>query len=353
MTSFFSRNLIAWYRLNKRDLPWRSTNDPYLIWLSEVILQQTQVSQGLPYYLAFTARFPDVRSLAQAEEDEVMKLWQGLGYYSRARNMHAAAKFISEELKGAFPSTFQGLRSLKGVGDYTAAAIASIAFGLPHAVVDGNVYRVLSRFFGVYTAIDTPAGRSEFAQLAHSQLNINEPSRHNQAVMELGALVCRPVAPACEECPLKQKCVAFKTGSVAALPVKQKKVKTRNRHFNYLVMADSSGKVHVEKREGRDIWQGLYQFRLLETENAVNPDQFLKRKEVYEECGDRFTVKHVSEPYTHILTHQRLHARFYVIESRTSRPRGGVRPDELDRLAFPRLISRFLEDCDLKEMFYF
>lgn len=351
MSRFFSRTLVAWYRRNRRQLPWRQTTDPYRIWLSEVILQQTQVAQGLSYYLAFTEKYPTVQDLAAAPEDEVLKLWQGLGYYSRARNLHAAAKYISEHMSGRFPGSFDGLKALKGVGDYTAAAIASIAFGLPHGVVDGNVYRVLSRCFGVDTPIDSASGKKQFLEIADGELDRRDPGTHNQAVMEFGALVCRPQNPACHSCPLNTFCAAFLNNRVNELPVKNKKTKSRHRHLNYLVVAGGDGRVRIEKRTGSDIWKGLYQFPVIETSAGVEPEEFLKRKDVRLACGDRFTVMHVSEPVQHVLTHQKLHARFYVLRSRWPSAGESVRPAELEKFAFPRLISRFMENCDLEEMF--
>ena len=246
--------LLDWYAREGRDLPWRRTRDPYRIWLSEVILQQTRVAQGMEYYLRFTERFPDVASLAAAPEDEVLKLWQGLGYYSRARNLRAAAREVVERFGGVFPRSLDDVRSLRGVGDYTAAAICSAAYDAPCAVVDGNVYRVLSRLFDLAEPIDTTAGKRAFACLAQSQLDTAHPGRYNQAIMDFGAIRCTPASPRCEACPLADRCLALAAGTVADRPVKRGKTRVRDRWFNYLHVA-SGDRVLLHRREGRDIWQ--------------------------------------------------------------------------------------------------
>src|ERR1043165_6651460 len=256
----FSGKIMTWYEQNKRDLPWRNTRDPYLIWLSEVILQQTRVDQGMAYYHKFAEAFPTVKDLAKADSDKVMKLWQGLGYYSRARNLHAAAKMVAGKYKGVFPASYEGIKELKGVGDYTAAAIASFAFKLPHAVVDGNVYRVLSRVFGIETPIDSTQGKKEFNKLANELLDISNPADHNQAVMEFGSQFCKPVNPDCKSCFFNTKCFAFKHSKVPELPVKSKKTKVRSRYLNYFIIVDKNGSIFVHKRQKKDIWEGLYEF---------------------------------------------------------------------------------------------
>ena len=242
--NFFTEEIIRWYNINKRNLPWRNCNDPYLIWLSEVILQQTKIEQGLSYYERFTQKYPTIKQLAEANSDDVMKLWQGLGYYSRARNMHLTAKQIVLERNGIFPNNYQDILNLKGVGNYTAAAIASFAFDLPYAVVDGNVYRVLSRVFGIKKPIDTGAGQKFFAKLAQQLLNINYPAIHNQAIMEFGSQQCRPLKPNCGVCPLKLNCKAYSTNSVNLLPRKKKSIKVSNRYFEYLIYIQK-GKIFV------------------------------------------------------------------------------------------------------------
>jgi len=352
MDAWFSPALIKWYKINKRDLPWRHETDAYKIWLSEIILQQTQVVQGLSYYLRFTETFPRIEQLAAAPEDQVLKLWQGLGYYSRARNLHAAAKRVTEQFKGRFPDSYEEIRSLKGVGDYTAAAIASFAYQLPHAVVDGNVYRVLSRVFGIDTPIDTTAAKKEFQQLAQELLNKKDPATHNQAVMEFGSQYCRPVNPDCEHCILNSKCLAYKTGRVAELPVKSKKTKIRARYFNYLVIVDKNKRVLIHKRDKSDIWQGLYEFCLYESDKPLSIEEVLSSKEAEQLCKTKFTLLHVSKDYKHVLSHQHLHTRFYVIRvpfAFTSL-QTSVKAETLTEQAFPRLIEKFFDDGGLKEI---
>ncbi len=290
----FTTLIQEWYRLNKRDLPWRNENDPYKIWISEVILQQTQVIQGLDYYLKFESTFPNVKTLANANQQDVLNLWQGLGYYSRARNMHFAAQQVMDEFNGDFPKTYNTLLKLKGVGEYTAAAVSSIAFNLPHAVVDGNVFRVLSRVFEIETAINTPKGKKEFTVLANDLLDKKNPGTHNQALMEIGALVCKPKNPNCNECPLSSKCLSFKNNSALKFPVKEKKLKVKERTIDYLVVSDKE-KVVIKKREGKDIWQGLYDFPIL--------DKQLSEKE-----------KMLDVSIKHILTHQKITANFWLAD---------------------------------------
>ncbi len=353
MEPWLSQKLLKWYDLNKRDLPWRHENDPYKIWLSEIILQQTQVAQGLSYYNSFTLKYPNVKALAKAPEDDVLKLWQGLGYYSRARNLHAAAKIIASEFNGAFPDSYHDIRALKGVGDYTAAAIASFAFNQPYAVVDGNVYRVLSRIFGIETPIDTTTAKKEFQALASGLLNKKLPALHNQAIMEFGSQYCRPVNPDCGRCVFKNKCYAFENGKVATLPLKSKKIKIKNRFFNYLVIADKNNKIRINRREGNDIWQGLYEFCLLETPKEFSQQELFALPDFRSLCGNGFTLLHVSGSYKHVLTHQRLLARFYVI--RVNQVFGASVPaanlKALEKIAFSRLTEKFTEHCVLKELF--
>lgn len=259
----FAEKLETWYAENGRALPWRETRDPYRIWISEIILQQTRVSQGLDYYKRFVERFPTVEALALASQDEVMRQWEGLGYYSRARNMHAAAAQIVAE--GGFPSDYAGVRALKGIGDYTAAAICSFAYNLPTAVVDGNVYRVLSRYFGVETPIDSTKGKKVFAELASELLDTKRPALYNQAIMDFGALQCVPKSPRCKTCVLADACCAFAAGKVELLPVKSKKTAVKTRHFSYLIILDE-GKTYIHRRGDGDIWNGLYEPLLIETD---------------------------------------------------------------------------------------
>lgn len=307
--------LEQWYATHARELPWRATRDAYCIWVSEIILQQTRVALGYDYYLRFIERFPNVKELAMAPEDEVMKYWQGLGYYSRARNMHAAAKDIVLRFGATFPSNFEDIRSLKGVGDYTAAAIASIAFGLPHAVVDGNVYRVLSRLFGVDIPIDTPQGKRYFSQLAQSLLHRDNPGLYNQAIMELGALQCTPGACDCSDCPLSDICVACASRTVVQLPVKQGKVSIKSRYFHYFVIS-CGGFTWLKKREGKDIWRNLYEYPLIETPEEADFIE-IQRTDEYRKLFDGVgKIAFVGQPYTcrHVLTHRVIHATFYTVE---------------------------------------
>jgi len=359
MENWFGKTITGWYLKNKRDLPWRQEKDPYKIWLSEIILQQTQVVQGLSYYLKFTEKYPTVKHLARAPEDEVLRLWQGLGYYSRARNLHASAKLINDKLKGNFPSSFLQIKELKGVGDYTAAAIASFAYDLPHAVVDGNVYRVLSRVFGIKTPIDASQAKKEFQELADQLLDKKDPGLYNQAIMEFGSQYCKPVNPDCEKCILRDKCYAFKNAVVAELPIKEKKTKIRNRYFHYLVLIDKKRNLLIHKRQAGDIWQGLYEFTLIESDKALSQEQLFKTEEFKNLYKKNSSIKYISGEYKHILSHQHLYAKFYVIlvpETFKSIFLASYKAsvitslDKLNDFAFPRLTGKFLDDCDLKEI---
>ena len=328
----FAATLLQWFKNNGRSLPWRETNDAYAIWLSEVILQQTRIAQGMSYWERFMTQWPTVNDLAAATENEVLKAWQGLGYYSRARNLHTAAQQVVA--LGGFPQTFKELKTLKGVGDYTAAAIASIAFGEPVAVVDGNVYRVLSRYFGIDTPIDSTEGKKEFQALAQSLLPINEPADYNEAIMDFGATQCTPNSPHCSACPLCETCVAFREQRINELPVKSKKVKQRERHFTYLYI-EYEGKIAVHQRGAGDIWQGLWEFpqaeQLTSSEDSAweNEAQLLQKR-----------VKH-------ILTHQILLADIYLWRPKI-RPQLPsefiwIEKQDLENYALPRLIEILLK----------
>ena len=324
----FSVTLLAWFRENGRDLPWRQTHDPYAIWLSEIILQQTQVKQGWEYWERFMHRWPEVENLAAASEDEVLREWQGLGYYSRARNLHFAARQIVA--MGHFPDTLEEIKELKGVGDYTAAAIGSIAFGLPAAVVDGNVYRVLARHYGIDTPINTTEGKKVFAALAQELLPSTEASVYNQAIMDFGAIQCTPQSPHCKRCPLMESCEAFRTGRIAQLPVKLKKLKIHERHLTYIYMR-CQGQTAIHRRGPGDIWQGLWEPVLMEEDSAVPPTAQLLRQNV-----------------KHVLTHRVLYADFYLLET-NERPEIPsdyiwIPEKELDNYALPRLIEILLSD---------
>ena len=306
--------LERWYADHARDLPWRHTDDAYKIWVSEIILQQTRVAQGYDYYLRFIERFPDVSSLAAADEDEVMKYWQGLGYYSRARNMHAAARDVVARFAGHFPSTYDDIRSLKGVGDYTAAAIASIAYNLPHAVVDGNVYRVLSRLFDVDIPIDTPDGKRYFAELAGAMLHRENARVYNQAIMEFGALQCVPSGCDCEQCPVQDMCAAYTAGCVGKLPVKQGKVSMKSRYFYYFAI-ECNGSTWLQKRVGNDIWRNLYEFPLIEMAREVDFLE-LQQSDAYQRLFEGVgQVTFTAQPYScrHVLTHRIIYATFYTV----------------------------------------
>lgn len=338
--------LIAWYDQHGRRLPWRLTRDAYHIWLSEVILQQTRVQQGLGYYLRFTERFPRIELLAAASEDEVLKLWQGLGYYSRARNLHAAARQVVEAYGGRFPDTFEELRKLRGVGDYTAAAIASMAFDRPTAVVDGNVYRVLGRLFDLEVPIDSGEGRRTYAALAAELLDTKNPATYNQAIMDFGAMVCTPQSPACATCPLQGQCQALTAGTVAQRPVKQGRTKLRDRYFHFLHL-QFNGHTLLHRRGAGDIWQGLYEFPLVELTEAGD-FAALSRSERFTEWLDGRTFRLCeSRPMPlHQLSHQRLHATFHRIEIEPLPPIEGmlpIREEELGDYAVSRLMQRYLE----------
>jgi len=306
----FADKLIHWYAENGRDLPWRGTKDPYRIWISEIILQQTRVAQGYDYFVRFMERFPDVLTLAEADEDEVMKHWQGLGYYSRARNLHAAARSIREA--GGFPTTYEGVRALKGVGDYTAAAICSFAYDMPHAVVDGNVYRVLSRWMGIDTPIDTTVGKKLFARMADELMDRHRPALYNQAIMDFGALQCTPASPDCLHCPLADSCLALAQGRVDALPVKSHKTRVTDRFFNYIYVR-TGGCTFIRKRTGNDIWRNLYEPVLIETEADLSENALAFERELQGVLGEmpsRF-LKPVKLGVKHVLSHRVIHANFY------------------------------------------
>lgn len=343
----FSNSLITWYLKNKRDLPWRNETNPYHIWLSEIMLQQTRVAQGLPYYLKFTERFPTVFDLANASEDEVLKLWQGLGYYSRARNLHTTAKYIANELHGQFPNNFSDLLQLKGVGDYTASAIASICFGEPTAVVDGNVYRVLSRVFGIDIPINSTEGVKHFKALAQELIDPNQPGTYNQAVMEFGARHCTPQNPLCNDCVFSETCEAFNSRKVAELPVKLRKQKVRKRFFNYLVVFSSEGeKTLLRQRTEKGIWQQLFEFPLVETTSEVTLLQ-LKKARAFQEFAKTMDIERIytynDSLIVHKLSHQHLYTRFWIVEANS--PATNMTPiSEVKKYPVPVLIENFISE---------
>jgi A/G-specific adenine glycosylase len=343
---FFSTQVINWYEAHHRDLPWRRTRDPYKIWLSEIILQQTRVAQGLPYYEEFVKTFPTVFDLAKAPEQKVLRLWQGLGYYSRARNLHACAKEIVKNYKGVFPNSFDELKKLKGVGPYTAAAIASIAFRESVAVVDGNVFRVLARVFGIDKDIASDEGKKYFFSLANELIDSNRPDLFNQAVMEFGALHCTPKNPKCDECIFSKNCEALKGNLQGILPIKSKKLKVKTRFLNYFVI-HSSRKTFMRQRNGKDIWKGLYDFYLIETPRSKKLELFLQKDELLRKSR----VIRESKVLTHILSHQKLKVKFIDVEKKFSKKdeqlakKIGLKlftSKEISKLPKPILIDRFL-----------
>ena len=306
----FADKLIGWYEENKRNLPWRDTKDPYRIWISEIILQQTRVAQGYDYFVRFMKRFPDVFTLAEADEDEVMKHWQGLGYYSRARNLHAAARNMAS--MGGFPDTYEGVLALKGVGEYTAAAICSFAYDMPYAVVDGNVYRVLSRWLGIETPIDSTLGKKEFAQAAQELLDKRCPALYNQAIMDFGALQCTPSSPDCMYCPLADGCLALAQGKVDTLPVKQHKTKVTHRFFNYIYVRTGEY-TFIRKRTGNDIWKNLYEPLLIETDTGFSENAAAFEQKLHGVLGETswHFLKTIKTGVKHVLSHRVIHADFY------------------------------------------
>ena len=344
MLTTFRTLLLEWYDPGRRNLPWKKDSSAYHIWLSEVILQQTRVDQGTPYYLKFIDLYPTIADLAAAPEEKVMKTWEGLGYYSRARNLHAAAKQVMEEFNGDFPTTYDNLSKLKGVGPYTAAAIASFAYNLPHAVLDGNVFRVLSRFFGIDIPVDTSDGKRYFARLAQDCLDIQQPAIYNQAIMDFGALVCTPANPACNGCPLSSNCRAFQLSMQSKLPVKSKKIIRKDRHLTFFVIHDGQS-VFIEKRTESDIWKSLHQFPCIEADRldpAITPS----------EAGwdIQFESISISPVFKQLLTHRNVFAQFVEVMI----PKHGIVPDgfkiqylripisELFQYSFPKIIREYL-----------
>ncbi len=302
----FHRQLLAWYDTNHRILPWRETDNAYYIWISEIILQQTRVAQGYDYYLRFIDRFPDVQSLAEAPEDEVLLMWQGLGYYSRARNLHKAAQQIMERHNGVFPTAYDDVRALQGIGDYTTAAICSFAYNQAYAVLDGNVYRVLARLFDEETPMDTPAGKRLFHSLADDILNHEEPALHNNAIMEFGALYCMPTNPDCANCPLQIHCKAFANNTVALLPVRKPIAPLKDRYLNYIIYQSKDGQTLLHRREGQDIWKHLYEFPLYESDHLFTVEEL-------QHTLPKGAILTKEKSIRHILSHQRLHARFFYV----------------------------------------
>jgi A/G-specific adenine glycosylase len=339
----FSNILIYWYLKNNRELPWRNTKNAYFIWLSEIMLQQTRVAQGLSYYLKFTEAFPTVFDLAKADESTVLKMWQGLGYYSRARNLHFSAKLIADELNGVFPSTYNDIIKLKGIGDYTASAIASICFNEPTAVVDGNVYRVLSRYYGINTPINSSAGIKEFKALAQSLIDKTQSGTFNQAIMDFGALHCKPQNPLCETCPFSDSCVALEKKLTKELPVKEKKIKVKKRYFNFIVIKTDDDKTILSERKGKGIWQGLYQFPLIESDATINKKTLISSEEFINLFPSETTLSLFNKKeIVHKLSHQHLYTQFWIIETKKS-SEININWSEIEKYPVPILIANFLE----------
>lgn len=344
----FNRILRKWYLKNHRNLPWRNTTEPYKIWLSEIILQQTRVLQGLPYYEKFVTYFPTVEELAMANEQEVLRLWQGLGYYSRARNLHYTAKIIFQEYDSVFPATFESLLRLKGLGDYTAAAIASFAFNVPVPAIDGNVYRVMSRIFGLKHDILSVKGKKEFFHIGLKLISQKDPATYNQAMIEFGALQCVPISPKCMACPFNDRCYAYQNGEVERLPVKIKKLKIKHRHLNYLVL-NYEGQLVLRERRGEGIWEGLYDFPLIETEDIVHDFEDFPTSKLLQELQVNGIIEESSKSYVHLLTHQKLNVKFWPVQLKTVpvllKQTGMVfyEKQDIENLPKPILIDQYLK----------
>ncbi len=340
----FSKVLIQWYLQNKRDLPWRKTTNPYPIWLSEIMLQQTRVAQGMPYFLSFTTAFPTVFDLAAASEEQVLKLWQGLGYYSRARNLHKTAQYIATELSGVFPETYNDLLKLKGVGTYTAAAIASFSYNEAVPVVDGNVFRVLARYFDVEIDIAQASAKKEFAALAFELMPKDNPATFNQAIMEFGALQCIPKSPNCGICVFNESCAALQNNKVDQLPIKSKNVTVRSRFFNYIVLEDETGNTIIQKRTDKGIWHNLYEFPLMETEKEEDFDAIVSHLQT--NFSDQYQVKSLLEynekSILHKLSHQHLQIKFWKVKIE-GRIENGIDAETLRTFPFPIVIHNFIE----------
>ena len=341
--SEFKNKIITWYSANKRFLPWRETSDPYKIWLSEIMSQQTRVEQCLPYYLKFTEAYPTVYDLAGASEEDVLKLWQGLGYYSRARNLHNTAKVVAWELNGIFPGNYNGLKKLKGIGDYTASAIASICFNEPAPVVDGNVYRVLSRYFGVDLAVNSSKGIKYFKELAKKLIDHNDPGTYNQALMEFGARQCKPQSPNCGVCPLNNSCVALQQKTISLLPVKIRNTKIKHRYFHYLIIVNENETI-LQQRTKKDIWQNLYEFPLIEGSAGLNEENIIDHAVFKRHIGEnRFMLSLFNEEeIVHKLSHQYIHTKFWIVTLQ-SEIKNGIKKAGINEYPVPVLIANFVE----------
>ena len=341
----FSKSLISWYLQNKRILPWRLTAEPYRIWLSEIILQQTTVAQGLPYYNSFISEFPSLKILAKADEKKVLNLWQGLGYYSRALNLLATAKYVHHELNGIFPDNYKDLLKLKGIGPYTAAAIASICYKETVAVVDGNVYRVLSRYFNCSTPINSNKGIKEFRTLAQNKLDKKNPDIYNQAIMELGALICKPKKPKCFECPINGNCLALQEKTISIQTVKIKKISIKKRYFNYLVVVTDKNTTILSKRTSKGIWLNLYEFPLIETQHAIEETSLRIHphfKNLFNTTKDLDLYCYDPKEIVHKLTHQHLYTKFWIVKIKRH-PKAKINFSSIQNYPVPILIHNFIK----------
>jgi A/G-specific adenine glycosylase len=337
----FRKRLISWYLENNRPLPWSKTHDPYSIWLREVILQQTRVEQGASYYQKFLNHYPTIVDLANSSLEEVFKDWEGLGYYSRAKNLHKTAQIVRDDYNGIFPRVYEEILSLKGIGEYTAAAISSFAYNEPYSVLDGNVFRVLSRYFGIDYPIDTTLGKKYFKKLAQECLDISQPAQYNQAIIDFGAVICKPAQPLCNNCPFSSECKALNENRILELPVKSKKIIKKNRYFNYLVLSHQ-GKIYIQQRIEKDIWQFLFQFP-----NVEFNDQLLSKEELMKELS--FSVSYIRESkiFLQTLTHRKIHAKFFEIECLDCIPPNDwilVSKEELNNYGFPKIIKDYLTE---------
>ncbi|MCR8559177.1 A/G-specific adenine glycosylase [Mucilaginibacter sp. BJC16-A38] len=342
----FNNELTQWYLENKRDLPWRNTTDAYTIWLSEIILQQTRVEQGLPYFNRFVEKYPNVSAFAAANEDDILKLWQGLGYYSRGRNMLKTAQLVQELYDGEFPQSYDQLIKLKGIGEYTAAAIASFSANEAKAVVDGNVYRVLARYLGIDEPINSTKGKKIFQQAANDFLNKKNPGLHNQAMMEFGATVCKPKNPACGICPVRTGCYAFTHNAINTLPVKLNKLKIRERYFSYFLIADDH-KVLINKRNHSDIWANMYDLPLIETPAMVSTEELFTHPQVVDFFGNELKISEISPVKKHVLTHQRLYVRLIILQNQPIKLQENwfyTPVENIKNIALPRIIFIFLKN---------
>lgn len=343
----FTTLLMKWHKeANRRQMPWKGEKDPYKIWLSEIILQQTRVEQGWGYYERFVKKYPTVQYLAKAKDEDVFKLWEGLGYYNRCKNLLFTARQIVNEQNGLFPKNYEALIGLKGIGPYTAAAIASFAFDLPYAVVDGNVFRVLSRVFGIKTAIDSTEGKNEFSILANEVLDKNEPGTYNQAIMDFGATYCKPFTPLCNGCQMQNICLAYKTGRVNYLPVKEKVLLKKHRWFYYFLL-EHDGKLLINKREGKDIWENLFEFYLLEAGEQIKWDNELVKEWLEVQFGLKDAiVHHISAMYSQQLTHQQIKGQFIKIHLQkipdSLMQYQWLPVNKIKKLAFPKFINQYL-----------